>query len=178
MSSRKSNKQFKKETFNITRDEYKVLGKYIGANKKLNLKHNTCAPIYSIRNRCHDNYIELVKSFIGCEYTVIVKYRTYAVPVLTIHNIYDFKYAVRAINFTKITNFTSCPAYKGTLRYTTYSFKEESYTVHREEYIVLDEYNRIDEKILIKHNRCRKEYKVQAGSFLKLIISKKSMIFY
>ena len=82
------------------------------------------------------------------------------------------------INFTKITNFTSCPAYKGTLRYTTYSFKEESYTVHREEYIVLDEYNRIDEKILIKHNRCRKEYKVQAGSFLKLIISKKSMIFY
>ena len=33
MSSRKSNKQFKKETFNITRDEYKVLGKYIGANK-------------------------------------------------------------------------------------------------------------------------------------------------
>ena len=43
MSSRKSNKQFKKETFNITRDEYKVLGKYIGANKKLNLKHNTCA---------------------------------------------------------------------------------------------------------------------------------------
>ena len=39
MSSRKSNKQFKKETFNITRDEYKVLGKYIGANKKLNLKH-------------------------------------------------------------------------------------------------------------------------------------------
>ncbi len=113
MSSRKSNKQFKKETFNITRDEYKVLGKYIGANKKLNLKHNTCAhefetkeshffntcsifPIYSIRNRCHDNYIELVKSFIGCEYTVIVKYRTYAVPVLTIHNIYDFKYAVRA----------------------------------------------------------------------------------
>ena len=195
MSSRKSNKQFKKDTFNITRDEYKVLGKYIGANKKLNLKHNTCAhefetkeshffntcsifPIYSIRNRCHDNYIELVKSFIGCEYTVIVKYRTYAVPVLTIHNIYDFKYAVRAINFTKITNFTSCHAYKGTLRYTTYSFKEESYTVHREEYIVLDEFNRIDEKILIKHNRCRKEYKVQAGSFLKLIISKKSMIFY
>ena len=41
MSSRKSNKQFKKETFNITRDEYKVLGKYIGANKKLNLKHRT-----------------------------------------------------------------------------------------------------------------------------------------
>lgn len=184
MSSRKSNKQFKEEIFNIVGDEYTVLGEYIGANKKVKFRHNTCGyefdtkashflntgtrcPICSRKKRSHDDYIKLVQSLVGDEYTVLGEYKTSAVPVLTRHNVCGHEWEVRPINFTKSTNFTRCPACKGTLRYTTESFKEEAYKVHGEDYSVLGEYTRLDNKILVKHNECGREYNVHAGSFLK-----------
>lgn len=184
MSSRKSNEQFKEEIFNIVGDEYIVLGEYIGANKKVKFKHNTCGhefdtkashflntgtrcPICSRKKRSHDNYVKLVESLVGDEYTVLGEYKTSAVPVLTRHNVCGYEWEVRPTNFTKSTNFTRCPACKGTLRYTTDSFKEEAYKIHGEDYTVLSEYIRLDEKILVRHNRCGREYEVQAGSFLR-----------
>lgn len=184
MSVKKSNEQFKEEIFNIVGNEYEVLGEYTGANKKIKFRHNTCGhefetkashflntgtrcPVCSRKKRSHDNYVKLVHSLVGDEYTVIGEYKTSAIPVLTRHNICGHEWEVRPINFTKTTNFTRCPACKGTLRYTTESFKEEAFKVHREEYTVLGEYTRLDNKILVKHNKCGREYEVHAGSFLK-----------
>ena len=65
MSSRKSNKQFKKETFNITRDEYKVLGK----NIKL------CFTSYN-ENDCFlmASPIINIKRVINLEYNVVIRF--------------------------------------------------------------------------------------------------------
>ena len=46
MANRKTNKQFKKEIFELVGDEYEVLSEYINTNTKIKMKHNKCGNEY------------------------------------------------------------------------------------------------------------------------------------
>lgn len=72
---RKSTSQFKKEVYDLTDGEYKVIGKYTGSSNPIKIKHMTCGRVYSVRpdhflrgNRCRCEHISrgesLVKSWL------------------------------------------------------------------------------------------------------------------
>lgn len=56
---KKTTEEFKKEVYELTRDEYSVLGEYVSSNEKIKIKHNVCSHEYEVRsgeflrgNRC------------------------------------------------------------------------------------------------------------------------------
>ena len=49
MRKKKTTEKFKEEVYNLVKDEYTVLGEYLACNKKIEMKHNTCGYIYSVR---------------------------------------------------------------------------------------------------------------------------------
>lgn len=46
---KKTTDQFKKEVYELTEDEYEVLGEYIGVDKYTKMKHNKCGHIYKVK---------------------------------------------------------------------------------------------------------------------------------
>lgn len=184
MSIKKTNEQYIQEVFDLVGDEYTVKSKYIGANKKVKFKHNICGnefetkashflntgtrcPKCSRKKRSHDDFVNLIYSLVGAEYTVLGNYSTSSTPILMRHNVCNYEWNVLPTNFTKKTNFTRCPKCSGTLSYTTSSFKEKAYTIHGDEYSVLGEFKTLKDKISVMHNTCGRVYDVQAGSFIR-----------
>lgn len=45
----KTTEQFKKEIFELVKDEYVVASKYTGASKKILMKHNVCSTVYKVQ---------------------------------------------------------------------------------------------------------------------------------
>lgn len=108
----KDTEYFKKEIYNLVKDEYYLIDEYVNNITKIRIKHNTCETMFSIiptaflqGQRCptcskkihieqmklylrktHQKFLEEIYSLVGNEYLVLEKYNGSHTKILMNHN--------------------------------------------------------------------------------------------
>lgn len=178
---KKTTEYFKKEVYELVKDEYSVLGEYINAQTKIKMKHNKCGYEFSVYpasflsgKRCRkcagntkkttDDFKKEVFNLVKNEYSVLGEYINARTKIKMRHNICGFEYEVKPSVFTSQGN--RCPFCDGKNKNTN-RFKAEVFDLVKNEYEVLGEYKNSQTKILMKHNSCGYEWLVTPNNFLK-----------
>ena len=81
MAKRKTDEQFKKEIFDLVRNEYTFLDPYVNTHTKLRVKHNKCGNVYSVRP------IDFFSHHARCPYCNSSKGETLIIKILDTLNI-------------------------------------------------------------------------------------------
>lgn len=192
MTKRKTKEDFAMEIYKLVGEEYIVVGEYINAHTFILLQHgnhqfkvrptdflqgkrcNLCekqnnkinnsskVKTHKLR-RTEEEFIKEIFDLVGSEYTILSPFVTTKIKVKIRHNICNHTYEVEPRDFFKGRR---CPKCAGNKRKTTNEFKEEIYSLVKDEYIVLDEYVNDKTKLLIKHMVCSNEYLVKPNDFL------------
>lgn len=182
MAKRKTHEEFVNEVFNQVKNDYKVLGQYVGTTTKIKIKHVKCNHEYEVRpysflqgKRCpncfgcikktHATFIEEVYSLVGDEYVVLGQYLNTATPIKIKHAECGTEYKVKPNNF--LDNNRRCPKCFGNSVKNTKIYKEEVFALVGDEYSVLGEYKKASLPCLIKHHFCGTAYKVTPNNFLR-----------
>lgn len=182
----KTHEQFLQEVEALVGDEYTVLEQYKSSVTKILMKHNICgneykvAPSYFLRGtRCpecakeknrrrktsktHEQFVAEVYELVGDEYTVLGEYKGVAQKILMRHNKCGYEYYVTPQAFLCRTR---CPKCAGNMKVTAEVFTERMKNLVGEEYTIVGEFKSLQDKILMRHNKCGHEYMVAPGSFL------------
>jgi Zn ribbon nucleic-acid-binding protein/very-short-patch-repair endonuclease len=132
---KKTTEEFKKEVFDLVKDEYTVLGEYINTKTKIKLRHNKCGNVYNVQpsnflqgNRCpkcskkigdikrrktDKQFKEQVFNLVGDEYTVLGDYKGKRTKIKIIHNKCGNIYEVTSGNFLQGNRCPICKHSKG-----------------------------------------------------------------
>jgi hypothetical protein len=125
---KKNTEQFNNEVFDLVGDEYAVLGKYIGANKPILVRHNVCGHKWNIARACtllngaccpkcftdkitktDEQFKKEIFELVGNEYTVLGKYINTDIPILMRHNNCGFEWDTTApSNFKQGSRCPKC----------------------------------------------------------------------
>lgn len=181
MPRKKTHEEFVQEVYELVGDEYEVLGKYEGANKKANFRHNICGNEYDVRaskflegTRCsscrkasqtksHVDFVSEVYQLYKDEYQVLGNYINNRTNIEMLHIVCGCNWAANPTNFLK---GSQCPNCYGSKKKTTKEFKEDVCKLVGNEYEVISEYVNAQEKILIKHAKCSHRFSVTPNHFL------------
>ncbi|MFW6377588.1 MAG: hypothetical protein ACOCZ5_02975, partial [bacterium] len=189
-SKKKTTEEFKKEVYDLVGDEYTVIGKYINAREKIEMRHEDCGSegrkheyfvtptdFLSSGNRCPNCFRsdrktteefkkEILERFNG-DYEVLGEYINAHTEIFVEH------FCGNQFHVTPNTlmYYKSCPECSIEERRLKYSktqkeFEEEVYKQVGNEYTVLGKYFNAKTKILMRHNSCDNEYKVTPDDFL------------
>lgn len=131
----KTDEEFKKEVYNLTRDEYTFLNTYKGANIKISCKHNLCNHVWDVPpssflrgTRCPkcamqrigvlntkttEMFVREVYELVGNEYTVIDEYKHCFTKINIRHNKCGNPYFVDPNNFLNGSRCPQCNESKG-----------------------------------------------------------------
>ena len=178
---KKTNKQFKKEVFDLVGNEYEFLDSYINAYTKIKVKHNKCESVYEVTpsaflrgNRCpycvgnakktNTQFKKEVFNLVGTEYTFLDSYVNARTRLRVKHTQCGNIYKVAPRYFIEGSR---CPYCSGYMKKTTTQFKQEVFDLVGNEYTFLDSYANAYTKIRVKHNKCGTIYKVRPYSFLE-----------
>lgn len=183
---KKTTDQFKTEVHSIVGDEYSVIGFYVNAKTRLEIRHNTCSFEYLVTptdflsgRRCpkcsgkwkygHDEFVKRVHDIHGDEYTVIGGYMATRFPVEIRHNICGNEYYAIPNNILRGATCLKCSdiAKGERQRKDIIIFKQQVYGIVGTEYEVIGDYKTSRTNILVKHNMCKNEYKVTPDNFLR-----------
>ena len=189
---RKTNEEFLKEVFDLTKGEYSVLEEYKGSSVKIKIRHNckSCNNYkYEVRpddffkgNRCPKCYKlktmkttktfkKEVKELVKNEYSVLEEYVNNRTKIKMRHNCNNcnnHEYYVKPNHFLEGRRCPKCASLK--LVKTAETFKKEVYDLVKDEYFVLTEYKNAHTKIKMRHNceSCNNyEYYVKPTVFLE-----------
>ena len=127
---RKTHEQFIKEVYDLVKDEYTIIEKYVKSSQPILIKHNKCNNTYKVRpsdflshgNRCpycSNNRKKTINDFkneifkiVGNEYEVISEnYTNNKEPILIKHNKCGYLYKVSPVDF--ISHGHRCPYCNG-----------------------------------------------------------------
>ena len=183
MPKKYSHEEFVSLVNELYGDEFEVLSKYEGCNKKIKFKHNKCNREFEIRMHS--------VSKIKCKYCNTRKYTDESIRKIldektnneyiildkfeTMHKNVNIKHLVCEKVFNTdmhhmINNGTRCPyCYGKNLQKNTELFKEEVYNLVGDEYTVLGEYTKSNENIKMRHNcdNCNNfEFEVRPSDFI------------
>lgn len=178
---KKTNKQFKKEVFNLVVNEYEFLDSYINAYTKIKVKHNKCGSIYKVTpsaflrgTRCpycagnvkktDIQFKQKVFDLVGDEYTFLDPYVNAKTKLRVKHAQCGNIYKVAPRSFF---DGSRCPYCSGYMKKTNAQFKQEVQNLVGGEYEFLDPYINAYTKIRVKHNKCNTVYEVRPYSFLE-----------
>lgn len=180
MVKRKTDKEFKKEVYNLVGNEYVFLDLYVNANTKIRVKHNNCGNIYEVYpnsflhgNRCpycarcrktDKEFKQEVFDLVGKEYVFLEHYQGALTKIKVKHNKCNHVYSVAPTNFLRGGR---CPYCSSKAKKTDKQFKQEVYDLVGNEYTFLDPYVNSYTKIKVKHNKCGNTYEVGPHSFLQ-----------
>jgi len=181
-NKKKTTEQYKKEVYKLANDEYTVLGEYIGAHKKILMKHNTCNYEWDIDansflqgTRCpncagnikktHEQYCKEVYELVGDEYEVCSEYINSSTNIKLLHKVCNNFIYIEPNYFLSGHRCLYCA---GNKKKTTEEFKKELYELEENDYILLSEYINNNTNVIIKHNvdYCGFEYPVKPSNFL------------
>jgi uncharacterized protein with PIN domain len=181
---KKTTEQFIDEVYNLVMDEYKVLGEYTGADKKIEMKHSECGYVYKVapkhflysESRCplcnggiKGKDTEFIKKeifgLVGDEYLLLDEYVNANTKFLLKHNIVECGFSWKVTPGSFLNQGARCPKCSGRYK-TTEVFKDEVYKLVEDDYIVLGEYTRNDNNIKMKHTFCGEEFETSPRSFL------------
>lgn len=177
-----STEDYKNLVKELVGDEYSVIGEYINTSTKIEMKHNKCNSIYTVRpyafihkkSRCpncskHKPYTtetfkEKVKELSDNEYSVLGQYLNSQTKIKMKHNTCGYEYMVKPNTFV---NGSRCPKCFTSVPYTTKTFKEKIYNIVGDKYTLINKYVNSDTKIKLRHNICGYEYEVFPQNFLR-----------
>ncbi|WP_258297698.1 hypothetical protein [Paenibacillus peoriae] len=178
--------EFLLEIRSLVDNEYSVLGKYNGRNKKIEFRHNACGhtyfttPMNFVRGaRCipcgiqarsetprktHEQIVHEIYDLVGDEYTLMSRYKGSKEKLAMKHNACGHEYKVTSGHFF---NGTRCPSCFGKSKKTKEGFINEVRQLVGEEYRVLSEYKNARTKIEMQHMSCGYQYSIVPDSFLR-----------
>lgn len=116
-----------------------------------------------------NKFKEYIFNTVGNEYTLLGEYTTARNPIRIRHNVCNHTYDVRPDDFKHGKRCPKCAVIKrikGETK-TTGKFKEEVYSLVKDEYKVCSEYVRWNVKVKMYHKTCNTYYEVQPNSFLQ-----------
>lgn len=175
----KSTNEFKDEVYKLTNTEYTVLGEYVNAKTKILIRHNDCEYEWEVEptnfisgNRClkcsgrkklsHEEFVSQIYDLVGDEYVVLERYIDNGTPIKIKHVLCNHFYKIKPNNF--ITG-NRCPKCSGLIRKTTEVFKNEVFSLVKDEFTVLGDYINNHTKIKIRHEKCGKIHEVIPNDF-------------
>ncbi|PFF51825.1 MULTISPECIES: hypothetical protein [Bacillus cereus group] len=115
--------------------------------------------------KTHEDFLREVKEKRGNEYTILGVYKKASELIRIRHDNCDYEWDVQPRVFLKSKR---CPNCYGKIKKTTILFKEEIKDLVGDEYEVLGEYQNSKTHLLIKHNRCGREYYIRPNDFISL----------
>lgn len=118
-----------------------------------------------MRKKTHKEFIKEVYNLVGTEYTILTEYELSSKKLLIRHNKCNTEYWVRPNLFLKGGRCPNCNGNKAKHKTTT-QYKKEVFDLVGDEYTVLEDYINRATPILMRHNKCGREYKVSPGNFL------------
>ena len=174
-------KEIKEKIFELTGNEYEMMGEYVGALTKFKIKHNTCGCVYEVNwtnfqsgRRCPkcagkhkytDSEIsKLVSEMTNGEYTKLSEYKDSKTKFKIRHEKCNFEYEVNWSNFQQGQR---CPKCSRRPTYTDEEISRLVSTITNGEYTKLSEYKGSRTKFKIRHNTCGNEYEVSWVGFRK-----------
>lgn len=182
MTKRKTDKEFRKEVYDLVGDEYTFLDPYVNAQTKIRVRHNKCGKIYEVKpnkflngRRCSycsiksmrktgEHFRDEVFKLVGNEYTFLDNYVNIRTKIKVRHNKCGKTYKVTPHGFL---NGNRCPYCYGKFRKTDKQFRQEVYDLVGSEYTFLDHYVNNHTKLKVKHNKCCRIYKVTPTYFFE-----------
>lgn len=183
----KDTSYFKNQLKEIYNDEYTCLGEYVGAKIKVSIKHNTCGNIFEVtpdgitngrRSGCpkcnhrkgadklfvsHEEFVNRIDIIFNKRFTILSPYKGNHESVTVRHEDCGRVYDRQAGDMLQGKGCKWCGW--GATKDTQW-FKEKVQEMYQGEYSVLGEYVGSSTKILIKHNKCKKEYLISPSNFI------------
>lgn len=181
MAKRKTHEEFTKEVFNLVKNEYEILGKYINNSSKIIFKHNKCKKEFMMspnsflsNHRCFHCFGEIKKTtesfksevfnLVHNEYEILSDYKNNKTKVLFKHIFCNNEFLMSPNCFL---SGSRCPKCAINHLKTTEEFKKEVFTLIDLEYEVLGKYKNAKTKILFKHTICNAEFLITPDDFLQ-----------
>ena len=186
MSRQKTDKQFRKEIYDLVGNEYTFLDTYVKSSIKIKVKHNKCGHTYEVApnaflkgrrcpycsssaKRTDAQFKQEVYNLVGNEYTFLDTYVNAKTKIRVKHNKCGHIYKVKPSHFLEGTRCPRCAklSLSNKLSKSDNQFKQEVYNLVGNEYTFLDTYVNATTKLKVKHNKCGKIYNVLPSNFLK-----------
>lgn len=179
---KKTTEEFKKEIFDLVKNEYTILSEYEGSNKRITMKHNKCGktfntkPSYFINSghrciHCYSTPKKTTKQFkqeifklYGDEFEILSEYLGVHEKILVHHNKCGYEWYVESSNFLRNGKCKNC-SMQNSFK-THEEFIKDVKAIVGNEYSILGIYERNDKEIEIKHNKCGRSYMVKPCNFL------------
>ena len=176
-TKRKTNEEWVKEVYDMVGDEYTFLDPYVNYSTSIRVRHNKCGYVWKTQPgsfksggrciKCHrkstvktnEEFLKEVYDLVGDEYTFLEEYKTARTPIKYRHNPCGTIYKKSPNTF--LTNHGMCSECNGGGKnITTEKFKERLKKVRGDEYILLGEYTKAQDKTLFKHTVCGGTFKM------------------
>jgi len=181
MRKKKTHEEFTLEVCNLVGDEYIILSKYLGANKKIKMLHKQCGNEYEVtpskfinaNNRCpncnkkilktHEEFTLEVYNLVRDKYVILSEYLGAHKKIKMLHKQCGREYKVTPRHFL---DGNRCPFCFGSVKSDTVDFKQKVRSIVGGEYVVLGDYvtNLVD--ITMKHVKCGNVYNMRPNNFL------------
>lgn len=177
--------EFKQQVYKLVGNEYKVLGEYKKAKSKILMKHIKCGTEFEVTpdkfkhgTRCPkcmkekkfkaltmtiDEFKQRVYKIYGDEYRILGSYVNGHTPIKVKHLVCGKTYTVIPSDLLRNHYCRYCI---GNVRSNTKEFKQKVKNLVGDEYTVLGKYTNSITPILMKHNRCKYEFKITPAKFL------------
>lgn len=181
----KTNEEFLKEVYELTKEEYIFLDTYKNSSTKLKVIHTICNNTYFVTpnkflqgRRCpfcksdkiskalrtsNKDFKEKINKKFNGEYVVLSEYINNHTKVKIKHKKCNNSWEVLPNNI--LSNKSSCPYCANRYKYTTKEYYDKIKKETNNEYILLSDYINNKTKVKIKHKKCNKEYFVTPYHF-------------
>lgn len=187
-NKRKSHEEFIKEVKDLVGNKYIVLEEYVNVRTKIKFQHKKCGHVYKVKphdflqgSRCpkcfgtkkktQEQFEQEVYNKVGNEYTVLGEYKNNRTKIKIRHEACEETYMARPDHF--LSDGRRCPHCNTNVSYEVLvngkshkQFENEIKEEGNGEYEVLGEYENMETKIKLKHNKCGYTWQVQPKSFI------------
>lgn len=183
---KKQGEKFKKYIEEFYNGEYKVVGNYVDVETRIKIKHIRCGNVIEhppkyffleekpyctvcsqkeIKEKKHQNFLQIVREKLGNEYVVLGKLETFSKKVLLKHLSCGKEYPVLPKDVK--SKGIKCPRCAGSGKKILEEFKEDVEKEVGKEYLVIGKkYIDNKTKIEIHHKKCGYKYPVRPDIFL------------
>lgn len=175
MVKKKSPEMFRKEVYELVKDEYTLLEDYKLSSTPISILHNKCGKVYSVRpnaflkgHRCPycngnlakkkdtNTFKKEVYDLVGDEYTVVGEYVNNATNISIRHNKCGRVISFRPNNFKHGSRCIEC--YYASLRITKDEAQKRLTSAIGDKYLIIKMGKSTQYKSLIKHSSCGKTF--------------------
>lgn len=182
LKKRKTNDEFISEVYDLVKDEYIFLERYVNNKTKIKCRHTTCGHEYYVQPsnflsgkrcpQCAGNIKKTTRQFkkevyelVGNEYEFLEEYKGANTKIKCKHVKCEYEWEIAPSTF--IGMGVRCPqCMRPNYNMDTAHFKTAVHNLVGDEYSVLGEYIENSEKIKIKHNSCEHVFNMLPSNFL------------